>query len=43
MKYETIDLTSLAERLIAARKAANITQEAAAAHLDMSHLYHGEA
>jgi Zn-dependent peptidase ImmA (M78 family)/DNA-binding XRE family transcriptional regulator len=36
MKYENIDLTSLAERLIAARKAANITQEAAAAHLDMS-------
>ena len=36
MKYDTIDLASLAERLIAARKAAHITQEAAATHLDMS-------
>jgi Zn-dependent peptidase ImmA (M78 family)/transcriptional regulator with XRE-family HTH domain len=36
MKYDNIDLASLAERLIAARKAANITQDAAAKHLDMS-------
>jgi Zn-dependent peptidase ImmA (M78 family)/DNA-binding XRE family transcriptional regulator len=36
MKYDTINLTNLAERLIAARKAANITQEAAANHLAMS-------
>ncbi len=36
MKYDTIDLASLAERLIAARKAAHVTQEAAATHLDMS-------
>ena len=36
MKYETIDLSILAERLIAARKTAKITQEAAANHLGIS-------
>ncbi len=36
MKYDNTDLTSLAERLVAARKAAKMTQEAAAAHLNMS-------
>ncbi len=36
MKYESIDIAGLAERLIAARKSANLTQEAAAAHLSMS-------
>jgi Zn-dependent peptidase ImmA (M78 family)/DNA-binding XRE family transcriptional regulator len=36
MRYDSVDLAGLAERLIAARKAANLTQEAAASHLDMS-------
>jgi len=36
MSYESIDVGSLAERLIAARKAAGLTQEDAAAHLGMS-------
>lgn len=36
MSYETIDLPTLAERLVAARKAAKMTQEAAADHLDLS-------
>jgi Zn-dependent peptidase ImmA (M78 family)/transcriptional regulator with XRE-family HTH domain len=36
MNYENTDLTALAERLVAARKAAKVTQESAAAHLDMS-------
>jgi Zn-dependent peptidase ImmA (M78 family)/DNA-binding XRE family transcriptional regulator len=36
MSYETIDLHTLAERLIAARKAAKTTQEAAADHLGIS-------
>lgn len=36
MSYESIDLSVLAERLIAARKAAGIKQEEAAKHLDMS-------
>lgn len=36
MKYDTIDLVGLAERLTAARKAANITQEEAATQLAMS-------
>jgi Zn-dependent peptidase ImmA (M78 family)/DNA-binding XRE family transcriptional regulator len=36
MKYDSIDMAGLAERLIAARKAANMTQEAAANHLNMS-------
>ena len=36
MKYESVDLAGLADRLIAARKAANLTQEAAASHLNMS-------
>ena len=36
MKYESIDMAGLAERLIAARKAANITQELAAGHLGVS-------
>ena len=36
MKYEAIDLGGLSERLVAARKAAGITQEAAAAHLGLS-------
>ena len=36
MKYESIDIAGLAERLTAARKAANVTQEAAANHLNMS-------
>ena len=36
MKYESIAIAGLAERLAAARKAANVTQEAAANHLNMS-------
>jgi Zn-dependent peptidase ImmA (M78 family)/DNA-binding XRE family transcriptional regulator len=36
MTYERIDLQALAERLVAARKVAKITQEAAADYLDMS-------
>ena len=36
MKYESIDIAGLAERLTAARKAANLTQEAAANHLNIS-------
>lgn len=36
MRYDQIDLPTLAERLVAARKAANVTQEAAANHLKMS-------
>ena len=36
MKYESIDIAGLAERLTAARKAANVTQEAAANHLNIS-------
>jgi len=36
MKYESMDVAGLAERLNAARKAAHVTQEAAANHLNMS-------
>jgi len=36
MKYESLELAGLAERLIAARKAAELTQEEAAIHLSMS-------
>jgi Zn-dependent peptidase ImmA (M78 family)/DNA-binding XRE family transcriptional regulator len=36
MNYESVELSGLAERLISARKAANITQEVAANHLEMS-------
>jgi len=36
MKYDSIDLAGLAERLVAARKTANVTQEAAAKYLNMS-------
>ncbi len=36
MSYERIDLHTLAERLVAARKAAKITQEAAAEYLGLS-------
>ena len=36
MKYDSIDLTGLAHRLVAARKAANVTQDAAAKYLNMS-------
>jgi Zn-dependent peptidase ImmA (M78 family)/transcriptional regulator with XRE-family HTH domain len=36
MSYERIDLRSLSERLVAARKAAKITQETAADHLGIS-------
>jgi Zn-dependent peptidase ImmA (M78 family)/transcriptional regulator with XRE-family HTH domain len=36
MRYDQIDLPTLAERLVAARKAANVTQEAAANYLKMS-------
>ncbi len=36
MKYENLSLGGLAERLVAARRAAKLTQEDAAAHLDMS-------
>ena len=36
MKYDRIDIAGLAERLTAARKTANVTQDEAAKHLDMS-------
>lgn len=36
MNYDNTDLSALAERLLAARKSAGITQDSAAAHLDMS-------
>lgn len=36
MRYDAIDLGGLADRLVAARKAAGITQEAAAVHLGVS-------
>lgn len=36
MRYDNVDLAGLAERLVAARKAANLTQEEAANHLKMS-------
>lgn len=36
MKYDSVDIAGLAERLVAARKAANKTQEEAANHLGMS-------
>jgi Zn-dependent peptidase ImmA (M78 family)/transcriptional regulator with XRE-family HTH domain len=36
MRYESVELAGLAERLVAARKAANLTQEDAANHLKMS-------
>lgn len=36
MTYENHDLSALAERLAAARKRANVTQDTAAAHLDLS-------
>lgn len=36
MRFDTVDLAGLAERLVAARKAANLTQEEAANHLKMS-------
>lgn len=36
MNYENTDLSALAERLLAARKNVGITQDTAAAHLDMS-------
>ncbi|MEP7097635.1 MAG: XRE family transcriptional regulator [Dokdonella sp.] len=36
MKYESVDIAGLAERLTAARKAANVTQEAAASQLKIS-------
>ena len=36
MNYENTDLSALAERLLAARKSAGITQDTAAAHLDIS-------
>ena len=36
MNYENTDLSALAERLLAARKSVGITQDTAAAHLDMS-------
>lgn len=36
MNYENTDLSALAERLVAARKSAGVTQDTAAAHLDMS-------
>src|SRR5260221_4881621 len=36
MRYDSVDLGGLAERLVAARKTANVTQEDAANHLDMS-------
>ena len=36
MNYENTDLSVLAERLLAARKSVGITQDTAAAHLDMS-------
>lgn len=36
MIYESTDLPALVERLVAARKSAGVTQDMAAAHLDMS-------
>jgi Zn-dependent peptidase ImmA (M78 family)/transcriptional regulator with XRE-family HTH domain len=36
MRYESVDLSGLAERLVAARKGAGIKQEEAAKHLDIS-------
>lgn len=36
MKYESMELAGLSERLVAARKAAKLTQEAVATHLEMS-------
>jgi Zn-dependent peptidase ImmA (M78 family)/transcriptional regulator with XRE-family HTH domain len=36
MRYENVDLAGLAERLVSARKTANVTQETAALHLGMS-------
>ena len=36
MNYENTDLSDLAERLVAARKSAGVTQDTAAAHLNMS-------
>lgn len=36
MRYDSIDMAGLAERLVTARKAANLTQESAASHLNMS-------
>ncbi|MDT8427947.1 MAG: XRE family transcriptional regulator [Pseudomonadales bacterium] len=36
MKYESLELAGLAERLTAARKATGLTQEEAATHLEMS-------
>lgn len=36
MRYDSVDLEGLAERLVAARRAANLTQEEAANHLKMS-------
>jgi Zn-dependent peptidase ImmA (M78 family)/DNA-binding XRE family transcriptional regulator len=36
MRYENVNAVTLAERLVAARKAANVTQEAGAAHLGIS-------
>lgn len=36
MNYEDTDFSALAERLLAARKNAGVTQDTAAAHLDMS-------
>lgn len=36
MNYENSDLSALAERLVAARKSAGVTQDSAAAHLAMS-------
>lgn len=36
MRYDSVELAGLAERLVAARKAANLTQEEAANHLKMS-------
>jgi Zn-dependent peptidase ImmA (M78 family)/transcriptional regulator with XRE-family HTH domain len=36
MSYESISIANLAERLVAARKMAKVTQEAAADHLNMS-------
>ena len=36
MSYESIDVATLAERLVAARKSAGLTQEEAANHLGVS-------
>lgn len=36
MRYDSVELEGLAQRLVAARKAANLTQEEAANHLEMS-------